>query len=222
MPYKMPEEKAPWWDKNKNKRLDLDDLLIGIRETFHWVFSWRGAMVCCTAFTIFAASLNITAWVKVFPVTQLGELTPLAGVITWGVLQTFELMPILDDLTLGASLSALIRLQRKPLELPVVSLEEPLSAKRMKRYRNRERNQELLGEFIRYACYGLEISVLIVGGQILHSTGINWGAVLLALIGIIGVEVGIRKTNECGEKLLNQQEREFLQSLRQTTNTSVK
>ncbi len=222
MPYKMDNENPKWWDKNNNKRLDLDDVLIGIREAFHWIFSWRGAMVCCSGFTVFAASLNIAAWLKVFPVAQLGSLTPVAGVISWGILQTFELMPILDDLTLGASLSALIRLQRKPLELPVINKEEPLNIKRMKRYRNRERNQELLGEFIRYACYGLELSVLVVGGQLLHSVGINWGAVLLAIVGIIGVELGIRKTNECGEKLLNQQEREFLQSLRQTTNVSVK
>jgi hypothetical protein len=223
MPYKNKgsNDDSPWWDKNGNKRFDLDDALIVVRETFQWVFSWRGAMICCGAFTIFAASLNIAAWIKVFPPSQLGSLSPVAGFVCWGVLQTLELMPSLDSLTLNSSVAALIRLQRKEIELPVVSQDEPLAAKTMKRFRNREKTRQQVGEFTRYACYALELSVLLIGGQILHSTGINWGAVLLAFLGIIGVELGLRKTNECGENLLSKEEREYLKSLKASASVSV-
>ena len=50
-------------DKNGNGRIDVDDFLIAMRETFSWVFSWRGAMLVCGGFTLFAASINIAAWI---------------------------------------------------------------------------------------------------------------------------------------------------------------
>jgi hypothetical protein len=88
-------------------------------------------------------------------------------------------MPVLDDLNINASISALIRMQRKPLEIPLVNEDlNPHAKTRFKRYRNREKNREMIGEFVRYACYGLELSILAVGGGILSPTGISWGAVL--------------------------------------------
>jgi hypothetical protein len=213
--------KRPWADKNRNGRIDLDDLLIGIRETFQWVFSWRGAMLVCGGFTLFAASVNVAAWVKAL--SSLGASAPIAGFLTWGTLQVLELMPVLDDLNINASISALIRMQRKPLEIPLVNEDlNPHAKTRFKRYRNREKNREMIGEFVRYACYGLELAILVVGGGILSPTGISWGAVLMALIGIVGVELGLRKANECGEKLMTSEEREFLNQLKLSAkNTSV-
>jgi hypothetical protein len=44
----------------------------------------------------------------------------------------------------------------------------------------------------------------------------------MALIGIVGVELGLRKANECGEKLMTSEEREFLNQLKLSAkNTSV-
>jgi hypothetical protein len=213
--------KRPWADRNRNGRIDLDDLLIGIREAFQWVFSWRGAMLVCGGFTLFAASVNVAAWVKAL--STLGATASIAGFLTWGTLQVLELMPVLDDLNINASISALIRMQRKPLEIPVVNEDlNPQAKTRFKRYRNREKNREMVGEFVRYACYGLELSILVVGGGILSPIGFNLGAVIMASVGIVGVELGLRKANEAGEKLMTSEEREFLSQLKASVkNTSV-
>lgn len=206
-------------DKNGNGRIDLDDFLIAIRETFSWVFSWRGAMLVCGGFTLFAASINIGAWVGAL--SHIGVMAPVAGFLSWGVLQTLELMPILDDLNLNASIAALVRMQRKPLEIPIVNEDlNPQAGMKFKRYRNREKNREVMGEFVRYACYGLEFTILVIGGGILSATGIHWGAILMALVGMLGVELGLRKANECGEKLMSPQEREFLKQLKASAQNS--
>jgi hypothetical protein len=209
------DNKRPWADlidKNGNGRIDIDDLLIGLRETFQWVFSWRGAMLVCGGFTFMASLVNIAAWANVL--TPLGSAAIGTGFLVWGTLQTLELMPILDDLSLKASLGALVRLQRKPVEIPVVNHElSPIATTKFKKYRNRERNREMTGEFIRYACYGVELAVLVIGGGVLSPIGINWASVLMSIVGIVGVEIGLRKTNECGEKLMNADEREFMKQL---------
>ena len=219
-PQPKTDHKRPWSDvvdKNGNGRIDLDDLLIGLREAFQWVFSWRGAMLVCGSFTVMAGFINIAAWAATLH--SLGSAAIGTGFIIWGTLQTLELMPILDDLSLKSSLSALVRLQRKPIEIPVVNHElSPIATGKFKRYRDRERNRELVGEFTRYACYGLELAVLVVGGGVLSPIGVSWANVLMAIVGIVGVELGLRKTNECGEKLMNADEREFLKQLEASVN----
>jgi hypothetical protein len=39
--------------------------------------------------------------------------------------------------------------------------------------------------------------------------GISWGAVLLSLVGMVGVEFGLRQFSEAGEKLLTPEERQL-------------
>lgn len=215
----------PWdnpIDKNKNGRIDLDDLLIGLREGFQWVFSWRGAMLICGGFTVMAALINIASWAAVL--RPLGSAAIGTGFLVWGTIQVLELMPILDDLSLKASLAALVRLQRKPVEIPVVNKTlTPGATGKFKKYKNRERNRELAGEFIRYVCYGIELSVLVVGGGVFSPIGVSWAGVLLAVVGIVGVELGLRKTNECGEKLMSVEERDFIRQLESAVSrTTVK
>jgi hypothetical protein len=200
------------FDRDGDNDIDLDDLLIGLRECVTWVISWRGAMLFGGAFGLFAASLNITAWVGAM--APLGMGAPIAGVVTWGLIQWRELAPILDDLNLKSSIAAMVRLQRKPMDIPLLNENLHGHAKaRYRRYRNREKNAELGSEFVRWVCYGLEFAVLVVGGGILTPVGVSWSGVLLALVGMVGVEMGLRMFNTCGEKLMTPEEREYLRSI---------
>jgi hypothetical protein len=204
------------FDRDNDGKIDLDDLLIGIREAIQWVISWRGAMVCSGAFTVFAAWLNITAWIAAMGVMG-AIMAPIAGTLTWSFLQWRELAPILDDLNLKSSIASMVRLQRKPVEIPVLNENLHGHAKaRLRRYRNRERNQELGAEFVRWVCYGLEFAVLVVGGGILTPMGVSWSSVLLAIVGMVGVEMGLRMFNDYGEKLMTADERDYLKSIQAT------
>lgn len=200
------------FDRDGDNDIDLDDLLIGLRECVQWVISWRGAMLFGGAFGCFSAYLNIVSWIAAMG--PLGMGAPIAGVITWGLIQWRELAPILDDLNLKASIASMVRLQRKPMEIPL--LQESLhghAKARYRKYRDREKNQELGSEFVRWACYGLEFAVLVVGGGILTPVGVSWSGVLLAIVGMVGVEMGLRMFNTCGEKLMTPEEREYLKSI---------
>ncbi len=200
------------FDRDGDNDIDLDDLLIGFRDCAQWCISWRGAMLFGGAFGLFAASLNIGAWVAAM--SPLGMGAPIAGVVTWGLIQWRELAPILDDLNLKSSIASMVRLQRKPMDIPL--LQEALhghAKARYRRYRDREKNAELGSEFVRWACYGLEFAVLVVGGGILTPVGVSWSGVLLAIVGMVGVEMGLRMFNTCGEKLMTPDEREYLRSI---------
>lgn len=213
------KESSPF-DRNKNGRIDPDDLLLGIRDTIQWVISWRGAMILAGAFTAYAASLNIKAWVAAMAVTGSGA--GLAGVLVWGAIQTFELLPILDELNITSAIGSLVKMQRKPLEMPTINETlNPQARARVKRYLNREKRQDIAGEFIRYACYGLEIAVLVIGGGILAPVGVSWSGVLLAIVGICGVEQGLRLFSRCAENLLSPEEREQVKKIRQAVNHST-
>jgi hypothetical protein len=200
------------FDRDSDNDIDLDDLLIGLRECVTWCISWRGAMLFGGAFGLFSASLNIAAWVGAM--APLGMGAPIAGVVTWGLIQWRELAPILDDLNLKSSIAAMVRLQRKPMDIPLLNENLHGHAKaRYRRYRDREKNAELGSEFVRWACYGLEFAVLVVGGGILTPMGVSWSGVLLAIVGMVGVEMGLRMFNTCGEKLMTPEEREYLRSI---------
>ena len=101
-PQDQTGKKESIFDRNHNGRIDPDDLLLGIRDAIQWVISWRGAMILAGGFTVYAASLNITAWVAAMAVTGSGA--SLAGVLVWGVIQTFELLPILDELNITSAI----------------------------------------------------------------------------------------------------------------------
>jgi hypothetical protein len=203
-------------DRNKDGFVNADDLLIAAKEAWQWVFSWRGAMVVCGGFTVFAGSLNIASWTG-----AMGSAA--AGILTWGVIQVLELMPTFDSLNLKSNLAALVRLQRKPTEIPTANeMLNPGYKKRLRAYQHREKNQDQLFEGIRWVCYGLEFFVLVIGGGILSATGVSWSAVLLALVGMFGVELGLRLTNICAEKLMSSEEREYIKSIEaQVRRTSV-
>ena len=208
------------FDRNGNGRIDPDDLLLGIRDTIQWVISWRGAMILAGGFTVYAASLNITAWVAAMAITGSGA--GLAGVLVWGAIQTFELLPILDELNITASIGSLVKLQRKPLEMPTINETlNPQARAKVKRYLNREKRQDIMGEFIRYACYGLEIAVLVVGGGILSPVGVSWSGVLLAIVGMCGVEAGLRLFSRCAENLLSPEEREQVRKIREAVSRAT-
>jgi hypothetical protein len=200
------------FDRDGDNNIDLDDLLIGLRECVTWVVSWRGAMLFGGAFGLFSAWLNVTAWIAAM--APLGMGAPIAGIVTWGLIQWRELAPILDDLNLKSSIAAMVRLQRKPMDIPLLNENLHGHAKaRYRRYRDREKNAELGSEFVRWICYGLEFAVLVVGGGILTPLGVSWTGVLLAIVGMVGVEMGLRMFHACGEKLMTPEEREYLRSI---------
>ena len=181
------------------------------------MFSWRGAMLLAGAFTIGAAGINIASWTN-----ATGTFT--AGILTWGVIQTLELMPAFDSFNLQSNIAALVRMQRKPFEVPTASETlNPGYHRKLNAYQNREKQQETMFEAIRWICYGLEFAVLVVGGGLLSATGVSWSAVLLAAVGMFGVELGLKLTNICGEKLLSAEERRYIEEIRASVRrTSVR
>ena len=205
-----PEPKSKkrnvWGDVDKDGDFDFDDVLLASRNAVEFALP-RLPMIAYGGLTIVSAGLNIAAWTGVM--SGLGFYGGIAGTLAWAVLQSKELEPIWSSLNLKASLSALIRLQRKPLEVPVINHDlTPQATKELKAYRDREKNQASTAEFLRMFCYGIELFVLC-GGQLVSPLGINWGAVLLAAIGFTGVEIGIRGFSKEGSKLLSPEEREF-------------
>ena len=198
-------------DRNGDDRIDLDDLLIGLRQAVQWCISWRGAMALSLLFTMFSAALNITSWVVVLGgLAGLGGTAPIAGVLTWGFVQMQELTPILDDLNLDASIAALVRVTRAPHELP--NFKEsvtPEGQQAIDDFQQRNLKSNRFNKFKRFFFYGLEFAVLIVGGAVFSPMGISWGAVLLSFVGMVGVEMGLRQFSEAGEKLLSPEEREL-------------
>lgn len=207
--------KKTFGDTNGDGRIDIDDALIAIRECFRWVFSWRGAMALFGLGLVGSAALNIASWVKALGV--LGGLAPMAGFTVWGTVQAIELLPIMDDLNLQSSLSAMVRRQRKPLEVPVLNETLNPDAKRIQnRYKRRESDQEVLGEFVRYALYGLEFTILLLGGGLVNYLGVSWGNILLAGLGIVGVELCLRMFNYAGDRILSKEEREFMRQIQQS------
>ena len=72
-------------DRNGDNRIDLDDLLIGLRQSVQWCISWRGAMALSLLFTMFSASLNIMPWV-----TVLGGLAGLGGTVFFALVAGME------------------------------------------------------------------------------------------------------------------------------------
>ena len=198
-------------DRNGDNRIDLDDLLIGLRQAVQWIISWRGVMALSLLFTGFSASLNVYSWVVVLGgLAGLGGSAPIAGVLTWGFIQMQELTPILDDLNLDASIAALVRITRAPHEIP--NFKEsvtPEGQSAIDAFQQRNLKNNRFNRFKRYAFYGLEFSVLIVGGAVFSPMGISWGAVLLSFVGMVGVEMGLRQFSEAGEKLLSPEEREL-------------
>ena len=198
-------------DRNGDNRIDLDDLLIGLRQAVQWIISWRGVMVLALIFTGFSASINVIAWVISFggPSGMSGT-APIAGFITWGFVQMQELTPILDDLNLDAAIATLTRLTRSPHEIPnFKEAVTPEGQQAIDDFQRRTLKNNRFNRFKRYAFYGLEFAVLIVGGAVFSPMGISWGAVLLAFVGMIGVEIGLRQFAEAGEKLLSPEEREL-------------
>jgi hypothetical protein len=214
-------QRFPWddvkLDRNGDGRIDMDDVIFWAKEVWQWLLSWRGGMLLCAGFTVFAASLNIASWTS-----ATGSFA--AGFLVWGMIQTLELMPSFDRMSIKANIAALVRLQRKPLEIPVVNQTlNPVAKNQFKRYRNREKKQEMLLFALKCICYAVEFGVLVIAGGILSPTGISWSAALLAIVGIGGVEVGVELTNICSEKLLTPDERGFIKELEGAVQrTSVK
>ena len=186
-------------DRNGDDRIDLDDLLIGLRQAVQWVISWRGAMALSLLFTMFSAALNITSWIVVLGgLAGLGGTAPIAGILTWGFIQMQELTPILDDLNLDASIAALVRITRAPHEIP--NFKEAVTPE----------GQQAIDDFQQRNLKSNRFNaVLIVGGAVFSPMGISWGAILLSFVGMVGVEMGLRQFSEAGEKLLSPEEREL-------------
>ncbi len=209
-----------WGDVDKDGDFDINDVVIASKNGIDWLLP-RIPMVAYGAITIVAGGINIAAWTGIMAGT--GAWAFPAGLAAWAVLQSKELEPMWAELNVKASLATLIRFQRKPLEIPVLNHDlNPHAAKALKNYRNREKNAHNAAAFMRWAAYGLELFVLC-GGPLVSPLGINWGAVLLALIGFTGVELGIRGFSHEGEKLLTAEEREYTQQiLKAVSRQSVK
>ena len=199
--------KAGILDANGDGFITADDLIIWFWRFIQWVVSWRSGMLLSVAFTVGAVAININSWTA-----ATGSLA--AGFVTWGVIQTLELMPAFDSFNMKANIAALIRFQRKPVEVPTANETlNPGYRRKLQQYQRREKNQEMLFEAIRWICYGLEFAVLVVGGGLLSATGVSGAAAILALVGMFGPELGLRLTNICGEKLLTADERRYQEQL---------
>ena len=199
-------------DKNSDGNIDLDDFLIGLREAGQWIASHRFGMLCYGGVTLLSAGINVAAWSA--SLASVGPAAPIAAFLTWGCFQYMELDPILDSLNLKASLSALVRLQRKPLEVPIVN--ENLhghARKEQRKYRDREKNQALWTTIRRWIAYLVEGVILLLGGGLIGAMGVQWGAVLLALIGMSGVEFGLKGFCRAAEKVLSKDERDYMKSI---------
>lgn len=195
-------------DRNGDNKINLDDLIIGFRQFVNWIVSWRGVMLLSLIFTVFSASINIVSWVGA--IGSMEGYGPITGGIVWLFIQMQELTPILDELNLDAAIANLVRITRAPHELPNYSESvTPEGQQAIDDFQQRNLKNNRFNRFKRYAFYGLEFAVLIVGGAVFSPMGISWGAVLLASIGMVGVEIGLRGFSEAGEKLLTVEEREF-------------
>jgi hypothetical protein len=212
----MTTNKTDFWaglDKDGDGDFDFEDALIITRDWIEFALP-RIPIVAYGLLTIAAGALNISAWVLTFE--GAGDAAIGLGPLMWFILQSKELEPIWDELSIAASLDALIRLQRKPLEIPVINTDiNPAAVTQMKRFRDREKNLDLHQNFIRMACYGLELFVL-VGGRLVSPLGVNWAAVAIAVIGFVGVELGLRGFHREGQKLLSSEERDYRDRLMQS------
>jgi len=217
-----PESKQRnvWGDRDKDGDFDFDDILMAARNFVEFTLP-RLPMIAYGGLTIVSAGINIAAWTGVM--SGLGGYGAVAGVLAWTVLQSKELEPVWSNLNLKQSLAALIRLQRKPLEVPVINHDlVPQARRQLRDYRDREKNQSSTSDFLRLLCYGIELFVLC-GGQLVSPMGINWGAVLMAVIGFTGVEFGIRGFSHEGQKLLAPEERDLQsQILASVTRSTVR
>jgi len=217
-----PESKKRnvWGDVDKDGDFDFDDVLRASRDFVEFALP-RLPMIAYGGLTIVSAGINIAAWTGVM--SGLGGYGVVAGTLAWAVLQSKELEPVWSNLNLKQSLAALIRLQRKPIEVPVINHDlVPQAKKQLKAYRDREKNQSATSDFLRLFCYGIELFVLC-GGQLVSPLGINWGAVLMAVIGFTGVEFGIRGFSHEGQKLLAPEEKELQsQILASVTRSTVR
>jgi len=200
------------FDKDSDGDIDLDDLLIGIREVFQWFASHRFGMLCYGGVTLLGAIVNIQAWT--LPLASIGPVAPLAAFAVWGCFQYVELDSELDQLNLKASLAALVRLQRKPMEIPILNENLHTNAhKKQRQYIDRESNQDLWTTIRRWLAYLIEGTILILGGGLIGSMGVQWGAILLAVIGMVGVEFGLKGFCQAAEKVLNKDERDYMKSI---------
>ena len=199
-------------DRDSDGDVDLDDILIGTREVFQWIASHRFGMLCYGGLTLISAGINISAWSTTMAST--GPMAPIVSSIVWATFQFIEVGPILDDLNLKASLAALVRLQRKPTEVPIINENlhtHAVAAQR--RYRDREQNQEVMATMGRMFAYLTEACILIVGGGLIGHFGIQWGSVLSAIVGMVGVEIGLRGFCSAAEKVLSKEERDYMASI---------
>jgi hypothetical protein len=212
----MTAHKTDFWsnlDKDGDGDFDFEDALIITRDWIEFALP-RIPIVAYGLLTIAAGAMNITAWTLTF--NGAGSAAIGLGPLMWFILQAKELEPIWDELSIAASLDALVRLQRKPLEMPVINTDlNPAAVTQMKKYRDREKNLDLHQNFIRMVCYGLELFVL-VGGRLVSPLGIDWAAVAVAVIGFVGVELGLRGFHREGQKLLSSEEREYRDRLMQS------
>jgi len=219
-PPSKSKKRNVWGDVDKDGDFDLDDVLRASRDFVEFTLP-RLPMIAYGGLTIVSAGINIAAWTGVM--SGLGGYGAVAGVLAWAVLQSKELEPVWSNLNLKQSLAALIRLQRKPLEVPVINHDlVPQARRQLRDYRDREKNQSSTSDFLRLLCYGIELFVLC-GGQLVSPMGINWGAVLMAVIGFTGVEFGIRGFSHEGQKLLAPEERDLQsQILASVTRSTVR
>ena len=200
------------FDANHDGDIDLDDLLIGIREVFQWFASHRFGMLCYGGVTLLSAIVNVRSWT--LPLASIGSLAPIAAFAVWGAFQYMEMDSELDQLNLKASLAALVRLQRKPIEVPIVNSNLHGHAhKAQKRYRDRESNIDLWTVIRRWLAYLTEGTILILGGGLIGSLGVQWGSILLAVIGMVGVEFGLKGFCRAAEKVLDKDERDYMASI---------
>lgn len=196
-------------DADGDGDFDLNDLVLLVKKGFQWVFSWNGFTVACTIGVLVAAHYNINAWA-----TLLGPGRYWTAFAAWMIFQAIETIPILDELNIKTRLESMVRLQRKPVEIPNVSTNVVASyPKHVKGYVRHEDNLGLGMEIARWAAYAVETFVLVFYGGAFGAVGATPFGLVTAILGIVGFEFCLRLACNCQDKLLTKEERHQIKTL---------
>jgi hypothetical protein len=145
------------------------------------------------------------------------------GVLVWLGVQCFQLFPVLDSLNPKAAMNAMIRMQRKPIEVPAINDEVNANADRVRENYRKSGNPGRWLDVFRLALYVAEFIVLNSDAKVMGATSIDFGALISLVYSVVGVEASIRSFNFCGWQLMTPDERKFAKKLESTAkNTSVR
>jgi hypothetical protein len=203
------------FDLNGDGSVNIDDVVVGSTSILLWVFSWRGAALIFMALLAVSIRLNLEAWFSVFP----NDHSTAAAL--WCAVQAGELFPVFDEIDPRAILTAMIRKQRKPTEVPLLSENLHSDSASITSKYVRSGSMGFGGILMRFGLYGAELVTLIGKGGLLSADGVLWDGVIKAVAGAVGVEISLRAIAYCKERILTADERAFRAELEEKTSRST-